>query len=97
MLTEEQINENLKKCPHFDRCSQNLCPVDLELQLRAGGTQDKCRWMREPKRVRIGNREFVSGGAVMPNGILNFVPEANLKRLNQSSQKDWERLKKNEI
>lgn len=79
--------ENFKKCPYFTNCSLNLCPLDLELALRAGRKQDKCRWMREPKLSKIGKREFVSGGAVMPDALLNFVPEANLKWLNAASRK----------
>jgi len=93
MSTEEQIITNLRKCPYFDRCSQNLCPLDLELYLRKGGKQDKCRWMREPKKVKIQNKEFISGGVVMPDTPLNFVPETNLKWLNESSQKRWQELK----
>ena len=94
MSSEEQIIENLRKCPHFNRCSQNLCPLDLELHLRVGNESDKCRWMREAKKVKIGEKEFVSGGQVMPDAILNFVPENNLKWLNESSQKRWRKLKK---
>jgi len=97
MPTEEEIIANLRKCPYFDRCSQNLCPLDLELHLRKGSKQDQCRWMREPKKVKIKDKEFISGGAVMPDAILNFVPEANLKWLNESSQKRWQELKSNKI
>ena len=96
MVTEEQIMENLRKCPHFDKCSQNLCPLDLELSLRVGGEGDKCRWMIEPKRKKIKDREFVSGGQVMPDALLNFVPESNLKWLNEVSQKQWKELKNKE-
>ncbi|MDD2646469.1 MAG: hypothetical protein PHV78_01735 [Patescibacteria group bacterium] len=92
MYTEQQIIENLKKCPYFNRCSQNLCPLDLELHLRTGNKQDKCRWMREPKQARVEGKEFISGGGVMPNVLLNFVPEANLEWLNQSSQEACRRL-----
>ncbi len=93
MLLEEQIIANLRKCSHFDRCSQNLCPLDLELHLRRGNFSDKCRWMREPKKAKIGDKEFISGGSIMPDAILNFVPEANLKWLNEVSQKRWQKLK----
>jgi hypothetical protein len=96
MPTEEEIIENLRKCPYFDRCSKNLCPLDLELHLRSGKKEDKCRWMQEPKRVKIKNREFISGGQVMPNALLKFVPENNLKWLNKASQKRWLELIKKE-
>lgn len=93
MNKEEKTIENLRRCSHFKRCSQNLCPLDLELHLRSGKEQDKCRWMREPKRKKIGKQEFISGGRVMPDAILKFVPESNLKWLNESSQKRWRELK----
>jgi hypothetical protein len=89
------LNENVKRCPHFNKCSQNLCPLDLELNLRSGGTSDKCRWMREAKTIKLMGKEFISGGQVMPNTILNFVPGSNLKWLNGSSQKVWLGLKNN--
>lgn len=92
-MTQEEIIENIKKCPHYDTCHQNFCLLDLELNLRKGGKADKCKWMREPKHVKIKGREFVSGGSVMPDAPLNFVPEANIKRLNQSSQQRWNEIK----
>lgn len=92
-MNQKEIVENLKKCPHFKSCSQNLCPLDLELNLRRGGKGEKCRWMREPKHTKIKGREFVSGGSVMPDAPLNFVPESNTAWLNQSSQKRWCELK----
>ena len=95
MIIKKQITENLQRCPHFDKCSQNLCPLDLELNLRSGNTSDKCRWMREPKQTKLGDKEFISGGRVMPNAILNFVSEDNLKWLNGISQKAWQLLKNN--
>ncbi len=92
-MKEEKIIANLKHCPHFEKCSQNFCPLDLDLHLRSGGEGDKCRWMREPKEKKIGNKEFISGGSIMPDALLNFVPESNLKRLNGSSQARWRELK----
>ena len=85
--------ENMKKCPSFNKCSQNLCPLDYQLSLRSGGEGDKCRWMREPKRVKIRDREFVSGGSVMLDALLNFVSQRNLKWLNESSRKRFQALK----
>jgi hypothetical protein len=84
-----------EKCLHFNACSQNFCPLDLELASRTGGTRDECRFMREPKLKKIAGREFMSGGTVASDAILNFIPEKNLTRLNQSSQERWKKL--NEI
>jgi|GEM_PF-911693 len=91
---QDGIIENLKKCPHFDPCNQNFCPLDLELNLRSGSKQDKCRYMREAKVSKIAGREFTSGGRVMPDAPLNFVPSENLSWLNQASQARWHELRK---
>lgn len=85
-INQQNLINNLKKCTHFNSCSQNFCPLDFELDLRTGGKQDKCRFMREPKRVKIKEREFLSGGTVMPDAPLKFVPESNLKQLNEASR-----------
>jgi hypothetical protein len=85
--------ENMKKCPHFKRCSQNLCVLDPELPLRSGGVSDKCRWMREARATKINGREFISGGTAAPNGILKFVPGTNLKWLNEASKMARLRIK----
>lgn len=77
---------SMQKCLHFKSCSQNFCPLDPDLNLRSGKKQDKCRFMREPKLVKIRGREFVSGGTIMPDALLNFVLESNLERLNTSSK-----------
>lgn len=88
--------ENLKRCPSYNSCSQNFCPLDFELNLRSGGKQDKCRWMREPRRAMVAGREFVSGGAEMPTVLLNFVPQGNLKWLNEASIKRRQILNDND-
>jgi hypothetical protein len=49
--------------------------------------------MREPKKKKINGREFIGGGKAMPDGILNFVPECNLKWLNEASRKRWKEIK----
>ena len=92
-ILEEEIVLRIKKCPYFEKCSQNLCPLDLELKLRYGGKSEKCRYMREPKKAKIGEREFISGGSVMPDAPLNFVSESNLEWLNETSKARWSELK----
>ena len=78
---------------HYEKCSQNLCPLDFELKLRSGKKSDGCRFMREAKTSKIAGREFVSGGYVMPNALLNFIPEDNLNCLNNASRDQWNKLK----
>lgn len=87
--------ENMEKCPHFNKCNQNLCPLDIELLFRVGGNADKCRWMRPPLKKTIHGKVFISGGHVMPDGLLNFVPEGNLEWLNTLSKKRWSKLNQN--
>lgn len=92
---QEKIVENLKRCPHFDGCSQNFCPLDLERVLRSGAKHEVCRFMREAKMAKVHGREFVSGGTVMPDALLKFVPESNLESLNKSSQDRYKEIVKN--
>ena len=87
MINQQKTLENIRNCPNYNSCSQNLCPLDLELELRSGGKEDKCRFMREPKKKKIAGREFISGGTAMPDAPLKFVPECNLKWCNEASKK----------
>lgn len=93
-MKQEEIIANIKKCPHYNTCNQNLCPLDLELSFRTGKKEDFCRWMREPQTKKINGREFISGGSIMPDAPLNFVPECNAGRLNSVSQKRWSEIVK---
>ncbi len=89
-----QDYENMKKCSSFEACSRNFCPLDFELHLRTGGEADKCKWMREPIKKKINGREFMSGGSIMPNGLLILTPRANVKWLNKPSQRQWREVNK---
>ena len=42
--------------------------------------------MKEAKQYKIADREFIGGGKVMPDSLLNFTPQSNLKWLNESSK-----------
>lgn len=94
-IDHKKIINNCDICDKNDRCSQNFCPLDKELQLRYGSNADKCRYMREPRRVKIQGREFVSGGTIMPDALLKLVPQRNLMWLNGASQQQWQKIKKN--
>lgn len=84
-----KLIDNLKQCPRFNSCSRNLCPLDLELSQRTGKRDAKCRYMREPKQASFHGLSFTSGGTLMPDVLLNFVPEGNVGSLNQVSQERW--------
>ena len=90
-VTETEIMENLKICPHFNTCSYNLCPLDLELELRTGDIkEDGCNWMQN---YRTKNRRHIR--RPMPEGLLKFVPKKNVKMLNKSNRKRWYALHQN--
>ena len=94
--TEEWINvKNLGKCPRFEHCSIPICPLDLNLSFRNRlSNEGICPWMRDAGKPRIiAGKEIVFGGRVMPSHILFYVPEDNVERLNQPSQKRWKELK----
>lgn len=91
----KEIVDNLKKCPSYDRCSQNLCPLDLELNIRFGLKSERCRYMREQKVSKINGKEFMSGGSAMPDDVLVFVPKENHNWLNQASRKRHKELMQN--
>jgi len=69
---------------HFDKCSQNLCPLDLELHLRSGNTSDKCRWMREPKQIKLDGKEIDFRVSVLPTVFGNKVVMRALDKSNLS-------------
>jgi len=107
---EDKVIENLERCSRFEKCSQNFCPLDLDLHFRVGGEGDKCRWMRKgyiysKKGTQLKNLgrysgqqlkhgEFLSGGRCMPRGLLKYVPKKNVKWLNKISQKAWHQIMK---
>ena len=84
--TNKELNDNLALCPSFDRCSLNLCPLDLGLDERTGSKSEQFKYMREPRKTTIKDKEFTSGGAVMPDELLRFVPKNNLRWLNNGSK-----------
>lgn len=88
------VSEGPEMCSHYDSCSQNFCPLDLDLQLRSGNKSDKCRFMRDAKISKIKGRVFVSGGTQMSDALLKFVPESNLNSLNKPSKLRWKELNK---
>ena len=94
-INQDQVIANLKKCPHFERCNQNLCPLDLELSERSGGLGDKCRFMREQQKAKVAGKVIEFGGRLMPDCSLFLVPEGNLKWLNESSRARWKSLQEN--
>ena len=91
--TQAELVRNLERCPKFERCNRNLCPLDYELERRYGGA--KCRWMQEgdAKPIKTGVATFPGLGAPMPDDLLIHVPEKNVSRLNGRSRERWDELR----
>jgi len=101
-VSEDQIITNLEKCPHYDKCNQNICPLDYEMYLKFGGESTTCRWMRERKaghrkfrnKEGVGRVFYSSGSPTMPDELLKYVPSENVQRLNTPSKKRWNEIMK---
>ena len=88
---QEEITLNIKKCSRFNNCSINLCPLDLEANLRKNILNEKqCPFtINKKSKFQKGIR------TQMPSHILKFVPKSNLKILNKRNQKRWRGLRNN--
>jgi hypothetical protein len=86
-----KINK-MNPCPSSASCNKALCPFDLSLTEQSLKESDKCRFMKNPKRKKVKGREFMAGGAVMPDGLLRSVPQCNLKLLNEANKEQWAKL-----
>ena len=102
IYTEEECEKNMGKCKSFERCNTNICPLDFNIDLRAKYPEGKiCRWMRNETEKEIAFRGqnhptiLRFGGRTMPDDLLKFVPESNLKWLNEASRKRWHAINKN--
>ena len=85
---KEEIIENLKRCPKFNKCSANLCPLDLRVDFKNNLLgEERCPFTINRKV------KFQKGiKTQMPSHILEFVPESNIKMLNKRNQKRWHDL-----
>lgn len=84
-MPKGKIIQNLRRCPRFNNCSANICPLDLEANQRVYiKGEDICPFtIKRRKKSQEGIRTLA------PNGILKFVPKLNVKMLNNSNQKRW--------
>lgn len=73
------------QCPRFDRCSANICPLDLEAEERTYVSGEGICSFAIKKRKK-SQRGLVTRA---PNSILKVIPESNLKMLNSRNQKLW--------
>jgi hypothetical protein len=89
-MQEEEIIRNLKKCPRFDSCSANLCPLDPEAHLRSGENENKC-----PFTIKKKSKDQKGIKTLASPSILEFIPKSNLKMLSRRNQKRWSAINKN--
>jgi len=89
-MNQKGVVENLKKCNRFNCCSVNVCPLDGEANLRNSlSGENKCPFcLNKKSRLQKGIRTLA------PAGILQFVPESNLKMLNRRNQRRWHEFRK---
>lgn len=88
-MTQERIISNLKKCPRFNNCSINICPLDLEVNLRnkLPGEKDCPFTIKKKAKNQKGIKTLA------PYSILEVIPESNVKLLNKRNQKRWRGLR----
>ena len=90
MNQENKIIENLRKCPRFNWCSINVCPLDLEADLRNKlPGENQC-----PFTINKKSKSQKGIRTQMPSPILKFVPKSNVKMLHKRNQGRWHDLQK---
>jgi len=90
MNQENKVIENLKKCPKFSWCSINICPLDLEANLRTKLLGEKnC-----PFTINKKSKSQKGIRTQMPSPILEVMPKSNVKMLNRGNLKRWHNLHK---
>lgn len=101
MLQASDITEeNLYKCFAFDRCRQNICPLDPFMKDRKPPGEGFCRWFQDRKggmvkRKIINDRgqeitiQLSNATPVMPDKLLRHVPAENAYKLNKPSKERW--------
>lgn len=81
---------NLQKCLRFTFCSHNICPLDIDANLRNKlPDEDICPFCLKKKT------SFQKGiRTLAPDSIIEVIPELNVKLLNKRNQKRWTDLHK---
>jgi len=87
---EDKVIENLRKCPRFNWCSINVCPLDLETNLRSKLPGEKDCPFAIKKRAK-GQKGIK---LLAPLYVLKVIPESNIKMLNNGNLKRWHGLHK---
>lgn len=87
-MSKEKSSQKLRVCPRWDYCSINICPADLETDLRNKlPGENPCPFtikkrLKEQKGIKL----------LAPDSLLKVIPKPNLKILNRGNQKRWHSL-----
>jgi len=84
-MNQDKIIENIKRCPRFNFCSHNICPLDPEASQRISlRDENPCPFcLKKKTTLQKGMKTRMSAG------VLKFVPISNTKMLNYRNQKRW--------
>ncbi len=80
---------NMKKCPRFNYCSVNSCPIDINAHFRKNLPDEDCC----PFTIKKKTKKLKGTKTLAPHIILEVIPSKNQKMLNRRNQKRWLSLK----
>ncbi len=79
----KKINQNLRVCPRFEKCSINICPLDLECKIRVFiPEEESC-----PFTIKKRSKDKKGMITVISRDVLKVIPKSNLKMLNKTNLK----------
>jgi len=91
-MKQNQTISNLKKCPRWNYCSTNICPLDPDVNLRNKLPKENiCPFCLKKK---AGFQKGIR--TLSTDSVLEVVPESNIKLLNRRNQKRWHEIKNNQ-
>lgn len=92
-MNQTKKDESLIKCPRYNSCSINICPLDLEVNLRTKLLEENdC-----PFTINKRGKGQKGIRTLARHSILEVIPKSNVKMLNRGNLKRWYSLhKKNE-
>lgn len=91
MNMKNKTNNSPERCPRFENCSSNICPLDPEASLRIKFPEEDVCPFTVKKRLK-GQRGMK---LLAPANLIQVIPESNVKMLHRRNQKQWHNLHKN--
>ncbi len=91
-INENQNLNNIRKCPRFDCCSANSCPIDINAHFRRNlPNEDYC-----PFTIKKKPKGQKGAKTLTPYIVLEVIPNKNHKMLNMASLKRLKKIKNKE-